>query len=95
MLVQTETTAKKKLVGLFLGGILSGALCHLAVAQTVLDTLQLDRIDFMPGLFAPHVGSEKKRLARSTLEHAHASLADNPRFAIELASCAGKEKVID
>lgn len=97
VLVQTETTAKKKLVGLLGGNFNPVHYGHLAVAQTVLDTLQLDRIDFMPSFLPPHVDPKKTISAEHRLNMLTLALADNPRFAIETCELRrqGKSYSID
>ncbi|WP_071131402.1 nicotinate-nucleotide adenylyltransferase [Enterococcus timonensis] len=56
---------------------------HLVVAQAVLETLGLERIDFLPSFLPPHVDVKKTIAATNRLEMLDLATRDNPNFTIE------------
>lgn len=84
--------SRKKQVGLLGGNFNPVHTGHLVVAQTVLDTLGLDRVDFLPSFLPPHVDEKKTISASHRLKMLELALADNPNFGIETTEIKRKGK---
>lgn len=84
--------SRKKQVGLLGGNFNPVHTGHLVVAQTVLDTLGLDRIDFLPSFLPPHVDEKKTIAASHRLQMLELAIEGNPQFAIETTELERKGK---
>lgn len=97
VVVEKETTTKRKAIGLLGGSFNPVHNGHLVVAEAVLESLQLERVDFMPSFLPPHVDPKKTIDAKHRVAMLNLALTDNTRFALELCELMrrGKSYSID
>ncbi len=94
---EVELVEKRKQVGLLGGNFNPVHTGHLVVAQTVLDILGLDEIQFLPSYLPPHVDPKKTIDEKHRLEMLKRAISDNPHFSIETIELdrKGKSYTID
>lgn len=94
---EVELVEKRKQVGLLGGNFNPVHTGHLVVAQTVLDILGLDEIQFLPSHLPPHVDPKKTIDEKHRLEMLKRAISDNPHFSIETIELdrKGKSYTID
>lgn len=97
--VKEETVgfSKKKQIGLFGGTFNPIHQGHLVVAQTVCDTLGIERIDFLPSFLPPHVDPKKTIDPKHRVKMLELAISGNEKFAIEKEEIfrKGKSYTID
>ena len=83
--IQTERAVflPQKRIGLMGGTFNPVHVGHLLMAEQVYDKLGLDRVDFMPSHFPPHVDPKKTLPGEDRFEMLKLALGDNPHFGLE------------
>ncbi|MGX7199905.1 nicotinate-nucleotide adenylyltransferase [Enterococcus nangangensis] len=80
---EVELFSRKEAIGLLGGNFNPVHLGHLAAAQSVLETLQLERVDFLPSFLPPHVDHKETINPKERLAMLKLAIGDNPQFGIE------------
>lgn len=83
---------KRKQVGLLGGNFNPVHQGHLVIAQTVLDLLGLDEIQFLPSYLPPHVDSKKTIDPIHRVEMLKRAIKDNEKFSLETIELERKGK---
>lgn len=87
---QTKSMEKDALrIGLFGGSFDPIHLGHLLVAENAYESLNLDRVDFLPAYHPPHK-SGKENSAEERLAMLELAIKDNPHFSIDLREINSK-----